>query len=113
MKPQNNVFRKGVDGQKAQKKWNFEREDKRKTTNKTEQEEKKDFNKIEEKTLKLQEIAFLGRFAKQKHKNTEKRKQNHKKTSKKNTLHFGKQPPILGNFFLKVTLLHVCKAALC
>ena len=27
----NNVFEKGVDGQKAKNKWNFEREDKRKT----------------------------------------------------------------------------------
>ena len=71
-----NVFKKkGVDGQKAKKKWNFE------------------------------EMAFLGLFTKQKHKNTEEKKHQKTKNRPKNTfLHVGKQPLMLVFFCSSYTL---------
>ena len=73
-------------------------------------------NKIEKKTLNLQENSPCGPFAKQKHKNTKEKKQNRQKTKKaknrpKTPFHFGKQPPTFDTFcFFHVTLFQVCKA---
>ena len=106
--PKHNLFQKGVDGHKAEKKYELLKgKTKGKKEKKTEKEEKKDFKdrpfggtKWEKRTLKLQRINFLGLSTKQKNKNTEKIENKStnspppQKKKQKNTLwHVCKQPP--------------------
>ena len=99
-----------VDGQKGKKKWKFEREDKRKTKKEDRIGRKEGFlsqafrgNKIEKKTLKLQENTLFGPLCKtkvQKYRKT-KTKPPPKKTDQNNTfLHFGKQALMFDNCLL-------------
>ena len=101
---------------------NFEREDKKKTKEKTEWEEEKDFKDRpfggtkEEKPLKLQEDSLFWAFPpkkKTKWKKTKHQKQNNKQNN--TFLHVGKQPPMFGKFlfFFQLTLFYFCKAVLC
>ena len=85
------IYQKGADGQKTKaKRWNFEREDKRKTRKQNRIKEKKDFKdrplgtQKKKTTLKLQENNLCGALSKQKTKTQRKKITKPSKNNKNN-----------------------------
>ena len=118
-----NVCRKEVDGQKAKKNGILKRMTRNKQKNKQNRKNKKFSrqafwgNKIETKTLKLQEDCLFWLLYKTK---TQKHREIKTKTTKipkhrpkTSFLHFGKQPPIFGNFCFFFKLHSFMSAKLC
>ena len=104
---------KGVDGQKAKKKLEFWKGRQKENKERKQKRKKIDIlkqaswgNKIDKKTLKLQENRYFGPFYQTKHKNTSNKKQNHPK--KKTT-----KPPIVGKLFFFVKFHSFMIAKLC
>ena len=118
---EHNIFQKGVDGRKPKKKWNCEREDKRKT--RTKQNKRKEGfqrqtswgHKKKKTTLKLQENNLCGAVSKQKTK-TQRNNKTIKKTKtneRKHLLACWQTTPIFCKFMFFFDLHSFISARLC